>query len=145
MMAAVSNIQLIKTLLFVGLILKNVIRSQTLEIPIQRRRFLNSCIQGTVMSTLNSRTSIASDNNLLQNYEYREDWVGTSLPILTLDQAASCGIFFDMGRWPDPILRRKANHIDEHLMGSESLKSVAKILRRTARVNQAVGLAAQQW
>ena len=50
-----------------------------------------------------------------------------------------------MGRWPDPILRRKANKIEEDMIGSILVKKVAQKLRKTARINMAVGLAAQQW
>ena len=118
----------------------------------QRRNFLVSCLQGTVL--LQSAEAIASTSSLttessfeaLQNYMYSENWVGTSLPILSLELAVATGESdFQMGRWPDPILRRTASKIEATMMGGPLLNSLAKKLRRTARVNKAVGLAAQQW
>ncbi len=82
-----------------------------------------------------------------QKFIYSENWIGTALPKMSLEQAAVMGRTndFDMGRWPDPILRESANRINSRMIGSDTLKLVANKLRRTARINQAVGLAAQQW
>jgi len=81
----------------------------------------------------------------LQHFPYSGNWIGTGLPIMSIHEAASRnGMDFEMGRWPDPILRKSANIVSEPLFGGEALKIVANKLRQTARVNKAVGLAAQQ-
>jgi hypothetical protein len=115
----------------------------------RRRDFLASVIQGAVLTQSKPAFALITPDEKIatnQNYVYRENWVGTNLQLLSTQQAASISQNdFEMGRWPDSILRRTANKIDDSLFGGEILKSVAQKLRRTARVNQAVGLAAQQW
>lgn len=52
-----------------------------------------------------------------------------------------------MGRWPDPILRRPASPVPLAMMKNKTencIIDIANALRRTARENGAVGLAAQQ-
>ena len=129
--------------------------------------------------------SLTSSSNL-QNFEYSSNWKGTALPLLSFTEAAQISQpSYDMGRWPDPILRRPAspvpiscwiknknkemkrnandNHIDIDIdididndtsitinddnndgMNKFSIRDIANKLRRTARENGAVGLAAQQ-
>jgi len=85
----------------------------------------------------------------------RDTWRGTSLRLLSPEQAADGGNSFVMARWPDPILRRPSSQLQVHveqpsLSGkgqveeNSHLRRLAYKLRRTARVNGAVGLAAQQ-
>ncbi len=162
----------------------------------RRRDFLASCLQGGSLSLLvlqvpkevvavatsdvdviQKNTINRNDINDINNINNNDNWVGTSLPLLSIEEAAAeAGVgvggnnfdsasAFAMGRWPDPILRRSASKInfgfDSHFENSgngngngngsgsgntrTSLKVVANKLRRTARVNKAVGLAAQQW
>ncbi len=95
----------------------------------------------TPESRINAKTG-----NSLQNFVYRNDWVGTSLPLISPLQAAEwTSPSYNMGRWPDTILRRPASGIDVLNFGNDNIRSVASKLRRTARENGAVGLAAQQW
>ncbi len=82
----------------------------------------------------------------LKNFVYGDNWIGTSLSLLSPQEAAAWQKpSYDMGRWPDPILRRPATAIDVSKFGMENMNSVANKLRKTARENGAVGLAAQQW
>lgn len=133
---------------------------QLTQIPtpaLKRRDFLfisSSTIQSSLTLCNNKPASALPSNSLidvnsqtLQNYVYNQNWIGTSLSLLSLEMAASTTIQsdFPMGRWPDPILRRSASKIDQEMMGGVLITSVANKLRRTARINRAVGLAAQQW
>ncbi len=100
--------------------------------------FVNDYVQPSYASS--------DTSNSYRNFVYSADWVGTSLRTLTLKEAAEVpSNDFKMGKWPDPILRETAHRINYNLMGSDALKAVAVKLRRTARKNRAVGLAAQQW
>ena len=116
---------------------------------LDRRAILSLSVQGTVLTNTNFALATSlnpKEERNLQNYVYSENWIGSSLPILSLEQAASQKEnHYEMGRWPDPILRRKANKIEEDMIGSILVKKVAQKLRTTARINMAVGLAAQQW
>ena len=87
------------------------------------------------------------------NFRYRDDWTGSNLKWLSISDAASLVtssssdnhvLQLEMGRWPDPILRRPANPIPWNMLGTEQLKVVGHALRTTARAEGAVGLAAQQ-
>ena len=87
------------------------------------------------------------------NFRYRDDWTGSNLKWLSISDAASLVtssssdnhvLQLEMGRWPDPILRRPANPIPWNMLGTEQLKVVGHALRKTARAEGAVGLAAQQ-
>jgi len=49
-----------------------------------------------------------------------------------------------MGRWPDPLLRRPAQEVPSSMFGTPELEMACHLLRNTAVVNRAVGLAAQQ-
>lgn len=109
---------------------------------------------------------LTSSSNL-QNFEYSSNWRGTALPLLSFTEAAQISQpSYDMGRWPDPILRRPAspvpisywikkmkqndgdvitnNNDNNEGMNEFSIRDIANKLRRTARENGAVGLAAQQ-
>mmetsp|Transcript_31668 Transcript_31668/g.47202 ORF Transcript_31668/g.47202 Transcript_31668/m.47202 type:complete len:440 (-) Transcript_31668:115-1434(-) len=100
-----------------------------------------------------------------RDFPYNDNWKGTSLTLLSISAAASfvssrqqqlqqqvqtegdesfAKITFPMGRWPDPMLRRPANSIPNKMLNTNELKIVAETLRDTARVEGAVGLAAQQ-
>ena len=90
----------------------------------------------------------------LANFPYRDDWTGSNLRLLSITDAASLATSssadkttvtqFEMGRWPDPILRRQAAPISSTFLGTDQLKVVGEALRKTAQAEGAVGLAAQQ-
>ena len=89
----------------------------------------------------------------LRNYIYTDKWQGTSLGLLSYQQAAALSSekklssSYAMGRWPDPILRRPASPVPLAMMKNKTencIIDIANALRRTARENGAVGLAAQQ-
>lgn len=137
---------------------KSIICTKTLSLQsisnlypdtLDRRAILSLSVQGTVLTNTNFALATSlnpKEERNLQNYVYSENWIGSSLPILSLEQAASQKEnHYEMGRWPDPILRRKANKIEDDMIGSILVKKVAQKLRKTARINMAVGLAAQQW
>ena len=88
-----------------------------------------------------------------------DNWQGTTLEILSLDEAFELSIqnggnteVFPFAHWPDPILRRQASRLAIPSAGGQQdtsqlltkLQSVARTLQRTARKQGAVGLAAQQ-
>jgi peptide deformylase len=89
-----------------------------------------------------------------QGFPYSSDWTGTRLSRMDLEQSAlipprtPTGSLtpksWDMGRWPDPILRHSALPVDERWYGTECLQHAAHRLIITARDYGAVGLAAQQ-
>ena len=121
-----------------------------------RRDFIWSTIQASSFVAVNKNNiqpSFAKETeplqlsrNTYQHFAYSNNWVGTALSTTSLEQAAAgSSPDFEMGRWPDPILRKTANRISTDYMGGNTLKAVAYKLRRTARINKAVGLAAQQW
>jgi peptide deformylase len=70
-------------------------------------------------------------------------WTATHLQSLSLEQAAQTPVW-EMGRWPDPILRRPATPVSESFLASPTLKQVCQTLQTVARQEGAVGLAAQQ-
>eukprot|EP00521_Asterionellopsis_glacialis_P014173 CAMPEP_0195297044 /NCGR_PEP_ID=MMETSP0707-20130614/20707_1 /TAXON_ID=33640 /ORGANISM="Asterionellopsis glacialis, Strain CCMP134" /LENGTH=415 /DNA_ID=CAMNT_0040358731 /DNA_START=1 /DNA_END=1248 /DNA_ORIENTATION=- len=94
-----------------------------------------------------------------QNYQYSKDWTGTSLILKSPSEAASMAweasridnpsnskngvLTFPFAQWPDPILRRPASPIPPNF-SRDDLRKVAQLLRKTARKEGAVGLAAQQ-
>lgn len=88
------------------------------------------------------RNSWALDTSLL-NYQYSQDWTGTSLTLLSVEEAAKQNQW-QMGRWPDPILRRPADPVDQSLFATDTLKIACERLKETAQREGAVGLAAQQ-
>eukprot|EP00979_Chaetoceros_neogracilis_P008190 scaffold1818_cov326-Chaetoceros_neogracile.AAC.1 len=127
--------------------------------------------QGEQSSILSSDDHDSSHLPIDSNFVYKSNWKGTALPLLSFTEASSFPqSSYDMGRWPDPILRRPAsavkvnsastrrkhdsnNNNDNHDNGNSSTNSaipsisiqkIANKLRRTARINGAVGLAAQQ-
>jgi peptide deformylase len=82
-------------------------------------------------------------------FYYTDDWVGTKLSIRSLEEAVnnqrSSSGSWDMGKWPDPILRTPAADVDmDRYQGSDLLRRACDELRATAIVHGAVGLAAQQ-
>ena len=77
-------------------------------------------------------------------YRYRDDWTGSALPWISLEEAAALPSW-PMGRWPDPVLRRQANDVDlSRYADTSTLRRAANQLRETAILNGAVGLAAEQ-
>jgi peptide deformylase len=79
----------------------------------------------------------------------RDPWTGTNLSFLSLEKAVAttnsqAQTYWLMGRWPDPILRRAADPVDERWFHTPTLQQAAKMLKNTADQNGAVGLAAQQ-
>lgn len=102
-----------------------------------------SFLIGNNVPTANS-SSTTTISPIQHPFHYTNDWVGTNLPILSIDDAAhlSC---WEMGKWPDPILRTPAEGVDmEQYRGTDLLRRVCDKLRVTAIANGAVGLAAQQ-
>jgi peptide deformylase len=89
--------------------------------------------------------TMAADFTSLQNYVYTNEWKGTGLDLLSYQEAAEIVTDYTMGKWPDPILRRPASAIKFNTnIETSAVQSIAHALRRTARINKAVGLAAQQ-
>lgn len=74
---------------------------------------------------------------------YSATWSGTALQRLDVETAGQQSAWI-MGRWPDPILRRPAEGVEESWFGTQTLKRVTELLSETAQDNKAVGLAAQQ-
>jgi len=97
----------------------------------------NLCLPFLVVA---GRALAAADND---GFAYSADWTGTALPVLSLETSSSRSTW-DMGRWPDPILRRPAQPVDARWFGTSTLSRAAHLLERTATQNKAVGLAAQQ-
>lgn len=143
------------------------------DVPVVRRRqflsdFFNAAAKCTSSSLLvvdgiaceptvvsASPTSRGSDGGALANFPYRDDWTGSNLKLLSISDAASLATSssadkttaatqFEMGRWPDPILRRQATPIPGDMLSTDQLKVVGDALRKTAQAEGAVGLAAQQ-
>lgn len=86
-------------------------------------------------------------DSLLRNFQYNANWTGTSLPLLTVGEAAYYPEpYYPMGRWPDPILRRPSTSFPKDAIKKDPLllTNISNKLRQTARENGAVGLAAQQ-
>lgn len=92
-----------------------------------------------------SRRTILLESVLLSLVPPQEDeeWTGTSLPILSIQQASSMDTW-NMARWPDPILRRAASPVSPDLFHSSALDRACRLLRQTAADHGAVGLAAEQ-
>ena len=117
-----------------------------------------ACAPTVVSASPTSRESDGANSKVtnLANFPYRDDWTGSNLKLLSISDAASLAktpstnkatatiTQFEMGRWPDPILRRQATPIPRHMLGTEQLKVVGDALRKTALAEGAVGLAAQQ-
>jgi peptide deformylase len=115
-----------------------------------RRFFLQCSVSGLSSVVLTSNPSRAQDNMLLNvplkhPFKYSPTWTGTALPLVSLADAAQSASSqrWPMGRWPDPILRRSADPVDD-ILGSDTLKQACECLRNTAIAEKAVGLAAQQ-
>lgn len=92
----------------------------------------------------------ASSSSSDTGFVYSNDWTGTKLPLLSLQEAVDGAKnkepygSWPMARWPDPILRRPASPVDTSLFGTETLALACRYLEQTARRERAVGLAAQQ-
>lgn len=78
-------------------------------------------------------------------FQYSADWCGTSLPLLSPEAAVAMDRW-EMGRWPDPILRRPSEPLlfDKGRISQNLALRASEMLRRTAEREGAVGLAAQQ-
>lgn len=102
-------------------------------------------------------------------FVYSESWTGTALHLMSIEEAAkktstvlvpsskvpgisslSSGAgeadleVWEMGRWPDSVLRTPASPVDPKWFGTEELKRVCRLLQNTSQKANAVGLAAQQ-
>ena len=105
------------------------------------------CLEASASAPIES---LDGTSQRYQNFVYNNEWTGTALPLLSPTQASSFSQgCYDMGRWPDPILRRPASRIPISLLldgNSQNINmhSIANRLRKTARENKAVGLAAEQ-
>lgn len=120
----------------------------------RRRDVLTSFVSAGISLFISPKIILAEssyDQNNMQNFVYSNEWTGTGLELLSFQQAASLAVstnsYFSMGKWPDPILRRPASKVkfaSESSSLLDDLKAIADTLRRTARLNGAVGLAAQQ-
>jgi len=105
---------------------------------------------GTASNALQQRMGDTTTHATLKHpFQYSEEWIGTSLPMVSLQQAtvSSSSTMINawpMGRWPDPILRRIADPVEEKWFGTDELQCACDSLRHTAVANGAVGLAAQQ-
>jgi len=125
---------------------------------INRRHVLQKC---TLVAALGGQVGIKPCLAVDGEFVYSDSWTGTNLPLLPIWEATEeSNIVFDddhddnattnglscwsMGRWPDPILRRPAQQVPSLLFGTEQLQKACELLRNTAVVNAAVGLAAQQ-
>ena len=113
---------------------------------VSRRSVLHEMLAGSFVLT---SSASAQDNNVdtitpsRSNYPYSDTWTGTALPLLDLTQASSRDEW-NMGRWPDPILRRPASPVDPSWFGTDTLFQATRLLQQTSRQAKAVGLAAQQ-
>ena len=130
----------------------------------QRREFLNILISSSAVITnpliAKSAESVQQTYRSIQDPQLREytnkllpNWQGTSLARLSLSDTyklltKASSKQFNMGRWPDPILRIPSSNIPISIFQNkkqlEELYLVATALRNTAREEGAVGLAAQQ-
>jgi Polypeptide deformylase len=109
---------------------------------VQRRAVL---LLGTIFPGVESTTAnIETMFHVEHPFHYTDDWIGTKLPILSLEESAK-RVHWEMGKWPDPILRTPAALVDmDQYQGTALLHHACDELQRTAIVNGAVGLAAQQ-
>lgn len=102
---------------------------------------LNQCSE-----IMNRRTYVAGNLLFLSKVVTRDNasWPGgTNLPLLTLEEAAQQREW-NMGRWPDPILRHPASPVPAEYFGTKCLETVVRQLKETAVRENAVGLAAEQ-
>jgi peptide deformylase len=97
--------------------------------------------------------SLQSPPTIIHPFRYSDTWTGTQLNLMTLEEAAlsssSSGKnkskqYWDMGRWPDPILRRPATDVDPKYFNTPILLQACDTLTKVAKQEGAVGLAAQQ-
>lgn len=115
----------------------------------KRRDFIYhvaTCTASLAVATPSSAAAppTARDEGLL-NYAYSDTWTGTALPLMDITKASQVsGSSWDMGRWPDPILRRPATSVNASWFGTTELKKLTQLLQQTCRKADAVGLAAQQ-
>jgi peptide deformylase len=100
------------------------------------------CATASLILTPGADAFEATQNDLRQ-FAYSPEWRGTSLTLQSLELAASLSRW-DMGRWPDPILRRPARPVPSSYYRTAILERAAGLLAKTAIQNKAVGLAAQQ-
>jgi peptide deformylase len=95
-----------------------------------------------LISSVPLATAYSYDVSAMENTPSKP-WTATHLHSLSLEEAAQNPVW-EMGRWPDPILRRSASPVSESFLASPTLKQVCQTLQRVARQEEAVGLAAQQ-
>jgi hypothetical protein len=128
-----------------------------------RRKFLSGMMlltttTATTTVTLINPCQAKEVNDNLRNYYTPSlpNWKGTSLPgPMSLSETYSRLVLMggsepvlQMGRWPDPILRISSTPISFTVFQNQDqlkqIRTVANALRNTARMEGAVGLAAQQ-
>ena len=103
----------------------------------------------------------ARQESLYHPFWYSDNWTGTALSVLSLEEAVQlacvgaitndadtdsrhCASSWPMARWPDSILRRPASPVPQQYFGSTALDRACQLLQGTARKEKAVGLAAEQ-
>lgn len=114
--------------------------------PLSRRDSVKAILSlPGVFLIAESSGAAASTKEADDGFHYNDEWTGTKLGIMNLETASSSSKQqWDMGQWPDPILRRPAQPVDSRWYGTLELDRAAQLLTRTAIDNKAVGLAAQQ-
>jgi len=115
-------------------------------VEMNRESFISSLVSTSAFTHL----GIPSHSHSID--EEMTQWTGTHLQSMSMDTAASfikekyqLETTLNMARWPDPILRQPSTKINSTWFGTKELYTIAYALRKTALVNHAVGLAAQQW
>lgn len=110
----------------------------------------NASLPLTVNAEASDFVSTVNSHRSLQHpFSYSDQWTGTSLSRLSLAEAVvranqSRDGRWEMGRWPDPILRQPAESVPSSAVGTSMLQVAVETLIRTARYHHAVGLAASQ-
>lgn len=111
--------------------------SSNSNILIPRRTFVGSQAALALLSLFPG-----DDDPSSRPFQYSNDWTGTRLPLLSLEDASQLSQW-EMGRWPDPILRRPSDPIVVP-SSPTMLAQACRLLEETAKRERAVGLAAQQ-
>lgn len=158
----------------IGTIIASRRPSWAIEMPTDDYTTATATATTTIPNYPSSSSSSMSYEVPTHPFVYSPDWTGTKLPLLTLEEAvqpehyyqhqhqqqqskynimesdSSSGIIdntsstWQMGRWPDPLLRRPATEVDPRWFGTSTLQKACQLLQQTAQAEGAVGLAAQQ-
>lgn len=120
---------------------------------VDRRGWLSRCTIGAFAffgSNANAAAAAVASPQTFTKQQSTLPWTATNLSLFSIDHAVAVATEQDpystwpMGRWPDPILRRPADPVQEQWFQTATLRQAASLLKRTADQNGAVGLAAQQ-